>query len=750
MKFRLSIRKEGSSKKAGLLKKSASVPALHFRATGHEEGEEQAPAKSPKFNLAAAATAAAEAANVSSSPQEQKETAPEDQDDDDCLMFEDDDDDDSHDDPVHFSFERPSARLTREDRSTTPPPPVAGAGFFRPLFEVTIDPHAVPPSPMRDPHISPFHNSNHQASSPADLLTTSVDHYRSSSPAVEKLGAPLGDIGMRTQLWDAQRLVRVILGKPQVSDKLLETGSILLAIRTFAVMKQELIQLRQHQEARDGDPPTILESLGSPATTRNSSTLATPSPIRQPSLRSSFTATPRKSTLTPQKSSVQEDNSINPRVNCKAIVEAAKHIQHLERQLQQATVTIHKLQQQQTQPVEKFMALQQVHLLGQRRLAQFKVEQEELQQQLDGANEKCEMVQGQYEELFQQHQSLHQESKRDLDSVVMQLASVPTSKVPPEEAQAIRNKLQTYVQTISKHSSHAQVAELQEAVSSLQKTSSQQNQELQDKLEQQESELQGYRSSKKDLPTTQEDVENILLKLNSIPAKTVPPEERQQIRKYVVDLLGRMAPSQTSKLIEETQEKLTSTQERERCATETLRLQDTELAETKQQVEDLQRQLTEQAANYQTRIQKVRTSSSTPSEFFQAHLAEMEHQFAVADPHDMINDDSKKEQRSLRRDLEQAELELDQKNSMIIELEEAQSRLQTSVARVMDTLGKQDNDSTSVLKELQYRNLYDKKTTTSTKPQSATTSQRLQSLHEEHQALVATIQVLEEEMKLGT
>jgi hypothetical protein len=291
---------------------------------------------------------------------------------------------------------------------------------------------------------------------------------------------------------------------------------------------------------------------------------------------------------------------------------------------------------------------------------------------------------------------------------------------------------------------------LHEEVSSLQKTSSQRIQELQDKLEQQESELQAYRSSKKDLPTTQEDVEDILLKLNSIPAKTVPPEERQQIRKYVVDLLGRMAPSQTSKLIEETQEELTSTQERERCATETLRMQDTELAEKKQQIEDLQRQLAEQATNYQTRIQKLRTSGSTPSEFFQADLAAMERQLTGSDPRDMVNDDWKKEQRSLRKDLEQAQRELDQKDNMIVELEEAQSRLQTSVSRVMDTLGEQDNESTSVLKELQYRNLYDKKTTTSTKPQSATTSQRLQSLHEEHQALVATIQVLEEEMKFGT
>ena len=73
---------------------------------------------------------------------------------------------------------------------------------------------------------------------------------------------------MHRQLMDAQRLIRIILGKPLNKDQNpLGANSILQAIRSFALMKAELIELRKKQEIIDGDPPAILQTLGSPAVT---------------------------------------------------------------------------------------------------------------------------------------------------------------------------------------------------------------------------------------------------------------------------------------------------------------------------------------------------------------------------------------------------------------------------------------------------------------------------------------------------
>ena len=175
---------------------------------------------------------------------------------------------------------------------------------LHPPKEVMIDPNAIPPSPMRYPDMSET-----QRMPLSNLLN-------SPSQSPMRLGDPVGDIAMKTQILDAQRLVRIILGK-STDDQPLETENILQAIRVFALMKAELVQLRKQQETNDGDPPAILP-LESPATTCTRSTF--------------FAATP------PKVSHEKLD------IHRKAIIASAKKITTLQQQLSVAESSIQKIQ----------------------------------------------------------------------------------------------------------------------------------------------------------------------------------------------------------------------------------------------------------------------------------------------------------------------------------------------------------------------------------------------------------------------
>jgi hypothetical protein len=191
-----------------------------------------------------------------------------------------------------------------------------------PMGEITIDPNAVPPSPMRNPTLrKPLPNllaSEEEEDQIEDFLHTTT-----------RLGDPVGDIGMKTQLWDAQRLVRIILGKShKASEAPLETGSILQAIRCFALMKAELEEIRQksNQNVKNNnqepeDPPTIL-ALPSPSTT----------------CTSFFGDSPGKP---------QSD------IHRRAIIQAAKKIQSLEEKLQENEVLVNHFQTENLQLNDK-------------------------------------------------------------------------------------------------------------------------------------------------------------------------------------------------------------------------------------------------------------------------------------------------------------------------------------------------------------------------------------------------------------
>lgn len=234
-------------------------------------------------------------------------------------------------------------RLERHHhRSHTSSHVMKPGSYLDPPREVRIDPNALPPSPMRDPNMSAPRSQERKP------LSNLLNSPRRMTPP--QLGEPVGDIGMKTQLWDAQRLVRVILGKAQ-SEQQLESGSILQAIRTFALMKSELVQLRKQQENQD--PPTIMPLL-SPSTCNTSLFFESTPKKYDPSQAATNT--------TPQSAEIHR----------RAIIEAAKKIQSLEQSLSIATQTIEKVQKEQA---EKDCLLKQA-----------KQEQEELRQQLRANN----------------------------------------------------------------------------------------------------------------------------------------------------------------------------------------------------------------------------------------------------------------------------------------------------------------------------------------------------------------------------
>lgn len=248
-----------------------------------------------------------------------------------CLLFEDEDDDQSRGQACAAAPLRPPALRVSSPQELAyhVPDDLDHISVQRPPSEIDVDFDAVPPSPMRDPSV---------ASGLAGGAPLLPQYPLLGFPSeVEVDFAP--EFGMRTKLCDAERLVRVILGNQAATDgkfSSLEHGSILQAIRTFAVMKQELIELRQKAENKDGDPPAILTNLTSPGTTNNTNSFSTPGPS------------------SPQSPETQEDDESYQRhrqalrTTRNALVTAAKKCHALEEQLKRANETIDRLQLEQT------------------------------------------------------------------------------------------------------------------------------------------------------------------------------------------------------------------------------------------------------------------------------------------------------------------------------------------------------------------------------------------------------------------
>ena len=350
-----------------------------------------------------------------------------------CLLFEDEDHDRYHEDlglpagdlptPLLPSvlFVPPRIRVdaadvsVRTNSSKVDEPETASVPKTRsgskPPAEININLDDVPPSPMRD-YVDAFTQGG-GGDLPLMLPPNSTD-----SPPGEmdlNFGAKLG---LRTKLCDAERLVRIILGKKIQCDSsqnryaILEHGSILQAIRSFAMMKAELIELRRQQESSDGDPPAILTNLTSPASTRQTSSYSTPAQSISPKI-----VEQPSSSLSPD---TQGEESVDwgrqLKTTRNALVMAARKCQSLEQQLKQANETIDKLQLEQNP--EHCTTIQSL---------------EERIVTLEAENRQLQNAQG-----CDASRSSNCTTPAELEVILSNLHGVPASSVSQEERQKIR------------------------------------------------------------------------------------------------------------------------------------------------------------------------------------------------------------------------------------------------------------------------------------------------------------------------
>lgn len=162
-----------------------------------------------------------------------------------CFTFQDDDEDEDDDDDNYRRTIRKSVKLprptSRHNISTSTEP----KNFFHPPQEVTIDHLFVPPSPMKEPSMTNSQNERLLDDHSGLHLKFQNTHEEILETQHHCFGDPVGDIAMQRQLLDAQRLVRVILEPSHGDQQLLDANTILHAIRSHALMKQELIELRK-------------------------------------------------------------------------------------------------------------------------------------------------------------------------------------------------------------------------------------------------------------------------------------------------------------------------------------------------------------------------------------------------------------------------------------------------------------------------------------------------------------------------
>ena len=177
--------------------------------------------------------------------------------DDNFLIIQNKNDNDNNENKAKYRKEicREPAELPTKDNHDVSEISSTPKKFFPPR-EVTVEHLCVPPSP---------------------ISTNSVNERLLEVPSRLHFTPFIGDKTNR-QLLDCKRLVRVILEPSHDDEQLLDTNTIMHAIRSHAMMKQELVELRKKQEEIDGDPPCILQNLGSPATATQDSSFSMPPP----------------------------------------------------------------------------------------------------------------------------------------------------------------------------------------------------------------------------------------------------------------------------------------------------------------------------------------------------------------------------------------------------------------------------------------------------------------------------------------
>ena len=422
-----------------------------------------------------------------------------------CFTFQDNDDEDD-DDNYRRSIIREPVKTPRTRKSNTPPSKLniitstSPKNFFHPPQEVTVDHLFVPPSPMKEPSMT-YHNVTSPQSErllddhPGLRLTfnnTHEDHHC--------FGDPVGDIAMQRQLLDAQRLVRVILEPSHETQQLLDTNTILHAIRSHALMKRELIELRKKQEVVDGDPPCILQNLGSPTAT----TLGSPRTATTPT----STNFHNKSGLTIDNISAlsekQMDDAlvINSNNNSVALENATSTIERLQKQLASANEIIHNLKEEMSAICDRKVVPTKDGKLNEgsdnddnknpnnknhNESACLLIEEQQStknqQEQQYVTYQKYTDLNGKYHQLVKNHEASLEESKRNLDNVLEEITCVPKEVLAKE---SVREKLKLYCQTLTHHASEIQVIEMEEMMRKSHDESERRIQELEIRIRMQE------------------------------------------------------------------------------------------------------------------------------------------------------------------------------------------------------------------------------------------------------------------------
>jgi hypothetical protein len=644
----------------------------------------------------------------------------------------------------------------QKSRSMTPPPQPS---MFRPPSEVMLLPDFVPPSPMADPNFEIVNLSHRRISVPDSLLHDDMDHVR-----------------LKNQLWDAHRLVRVILGR-QPSSGDLDNGAILQAIRAYAGMRQELLELQQkvrQQEEKfdDSDPPsTFMQAIESPTSTAGG----------RKSVRSfssdaaAASASPRSRSSMGLRSAPSSQSRPFDRTR---LVEAAKKIQNLEKELHDANTKVKKLEQQRGPRSEEAGSIgdevQSVHVSYQKRLSQLKLENDQLQCQLEKSQNKLVQSQLKTEQLSEMYNQSIEHCKTHVEEVSVRLHAIPKSRVEPKRAEEIRTKLQVLIRTLAQHSAQAEIESLHCQLAQQERNADTEIQSVRRQLTEQqllmtqyELQLQGSSqsmdhhtglkvakgisdttSSRSGNVPSETEVEDILLTLSSVPAASVSIEERKRIREHVRTMVQNLAVPQlkqqdelealksTSKArIEELQRDLQTSHETSRADRFASKGRE---AAMNQRIQDLELQLQSMRAS------SSKNSSTSSSE--QGNAIGL--QSGASRSTDMLRASQARADRlQAERDLAVGEM-----SSLSLQIEESRLRIDELVGRIgqagldcgSHSLGLESRQQKIDL-DLDDKNceLTSQSGETDT-DDSPSASRRLQMLHEEREAVLSTIRVLEE------
>ena len=427
-----------------------------------------------------------------------------------CFLFEDNEDDningrnhDNNEDNVKANSDLKDLQLSKLMMPTPMTPnaeidaPLISSPknlFHRPPQEIMVDHLAVPPSPMREPNVKVVTSPSMEKNllddyRPSMFLNFEDSSPREAAPHAHCVGDPVGDIAMHRQLMDAQRLVRIILGKPlHKNQEILGASSILEAIKSYALMKAELMDLRKKQEIIDGDPPAILQTLGSPAVTTPSTTRTGMGGLRTtPGLEMGIKINESVCESIGHESA-QSKTNLDPPITS-ALEQANETIRRVQRELTTANRTILELKENDFKNSTKVMSqVEQSEHLEQNHHQPDEVIREEPEFDKDPEPREEKLVteiEGSQQPIKNDDQSKLKETKQDggLDLLLDEIVLIPQRVLTKD---IVREKLELYYHNVAQNSSADQILEMKKKMQQSQEESDRRILEMETKLQEQE------------------------------------------------------------------------------------------------------------------------------------------------------------------------------------------------------------------------------------------------------------------------